>query len=340
LAQAFLAIRAVCLGARGRANCPHPTAMSSADLDLVRAQLALRPTLKQKLVAHRGWHRDHAAAAADRPLENTRQAYLDAAALDVAYAECDVWVTRDEQLVLSHDFNFQAVAEDPSQDLATRPIAELRWEELRRLRLRTDCKPVLLLTVLQDLLPTSTRLAIELKSSSCAPRLAACLAERPELSAAVGFVLSFSLGVLEAFAATLGRVAADTRLVWIVDNPRVPYSEGGLDEGETTFDYSAESLPDFLERTGLTERVRMLGCGLYLQYNLAVTAQALFELRAALRSVSSCGMLGLWSDRSLDPGIDSADALSSLLPALDLANSDLPGAFFGSTGVPQPIQVN
>ncbi|CAK0803561.1 unnamed protein product [Prorocentrum cordatum] len=194
-------------------------------------------------------------------------AYLDAAALDVAYAEsgqrelsgslghpqeCDVWVTRDEQLVLSHDFNFQAVAEDPSQDLATRPIAELRWEELRRLRLRTDCKPVLLLTVLQefDLLPTSTRLAIELKSSSCAPRLAACLAERPELSAAVGFVLSFSLGVLEAFAATLGRVAADTRLVWIVDNPRVPYSEGGLDEGETTFDYSAESLPDFLERIG------------------------------------------------------------------------------------------
>jgi len=313
--------------------------MSSLELDSVRAQLALRPALQQKLVAHRGWHRDHGAAGS-RPVENTRQAYVDAAALGVAYAECDVWVTKDGQLVLSHDFNFRALAEDPSEELATRPIAELRWEELRRLRLVTGCAPVLLLTVLQDLAPTSTRLAIELKSSSCALPLAACLAGRPELWTAVGFVLAFSLNALEIVSSTLEGAGSDTRLVWIVDNPRVPYDEGALDEGETTFDYSAESLPDFLERTGLTERVRMLGCGLYLQYNLAVTAQALFELRAALRSVSSCGMLGLWSDRSLDPGIDSADALSSLLPALDLANSDLPGAFFGSTGVPQPIQVN
>lgn len=314
-------------------------AMSS--LDAVRAELALRPALQQKLVAHRGWHRDHGASSG-RPLENTRQAYLDAAALDVAYAECDVWATRDGQLVLSHDFNFQAVAEDPGEDLATRPIADLRWEELKRLRLAAGCAPVLLLTVLQDLMSarTRTRLAIELKSSSCALPLAACLAERPELSAAVGFVLSFSLDALEIVACTLGGAAADTRLVWIVDNPRVPYGEGGLDEGETTFDYSAESLPAFLERTGLTERVRNLGCGLYLQYNPAVTAQALFELRAALRGLSGAGgLLGLWSDRSLDPGMDSAEALSSLLPALDLANSDLPGAFFGGAGVPQAIEV-
>lgn len=311
-----------------------------SSLDAVRAQLALRPGLQQKLVAHRGWH-EKPGDASSRPLQNTRQAYVDAAALDVAYAECDVWSTRDGQLVLSHDFNLQAVAADPSEELATRPIADFSWEELGQLRLATGCAPVLLLTVLEDLLPTRTRLAIELKSSSAALPLAACLAERPELSAAVGFVLSFSLDALEIVAATLGRAAADTRLVWIVDNPRVPYGEGGLDEGETTFDYAAESLPAFLERTGLTERVRSLGCGLYVQYNPAVTAQALFEIRAALRGLSGAGgLLGLWSDRSSDPGMDSAEALSSLLPALDVANSDLPRAFFGGACAPQAVEAN
>ena len=84
--------------------------------------------LVPKLVLHRGWHQ--LTSAQDRPLENTRQAYLDSIKLNAAYGECDVWDTKDGQMVLCHDSNFKSMASDPSASLASSPIKDLTWGEL------------------------------------------------------------------------------------------------------------------------------------------------------------------------------------------------------------------
>merc|ERR550525_740947 len=145
--------------------------------------------------------------------------------------------------------------------------------------------------------------------------------------------MSFSLDSLEQFALQLGDVVEGIRLMWLVDNPRVPYDADLLCEGETTFDYASEALPVFLERQGLTDRVRRLSCGLYMQYNPSLTPGCLRAVHDALRSLCErSGFLGLWSDRSLDPSMDSLEGLSVWLPEVDFLNSDLPESFFESSG--------
>ena len=68
--------------------------------------------LSKKIVSHRGWHRiNHSDKT--KPMENTRNAYLEAAALLIPYAECDVWMTKDGHLVLSHNKCMSNVAADP-----------------------------------------------------------------------------------------------------------------------------------------------------------------------------------------------------------------------------------
>lgn len=295
----------------------------------MQQELQRRPELQRRLVLHRGWHRLEQESTHDRPLENTRKAFQDAAALGTAYAECDVWSTQDGQMVLSHDFCLRAMAEDPETDMAKKPICNMPWEAVSQVPLADGSTPVLLKTVLQDLLATNTRLVIELKTSLCAQPLGDFLKENGELVVAVGFVVSFSLQTLEMVHDAMSKSERSVSLVWLVDNPRVPYDPEVCNEGETTFDPSAESLSTFLDRNDLSERVQKLGCGLSVQYNPSLTVSSLQTLRQQLTDLCGKGSrLGLWGDRSLDPQADSITHLAELLPLLDCVNSDLPDGFF------------
>lgn len=268
-------------------------------------------------------------------MENTRRAYTSAAKLRVAYAECDVWATRDGHMVLCHDSSFASMAADPAEPRASSPISSLSWDEVRDVELKDGSRPVLLSTVLQDVAGSSTKLVVELKSSDPAAPLAEFLAEHPELLASVGFVLSFSLSALEVFTAALSLVfeAARPMVVWLTDNPSAPYGDD-VNEGETTFDYTSESLGAFLARNALIERVKRLQCGLYLQYNPLLDSEQLRAVRSELTAM--CGdvgaitqsFLGIWSDASLDPAFDTVTNISQLLPLVDAVNTDLPDSFW------------
>jgi len=295
----------------------------------LKDELQRRPELQRRLVLHRGWHRLEQESTQGRPLENTRKAFQDATFMGTAYAECDVWVTQDGEMVLSHDFCLRAMAKYPEADMAKKPICDMPWDVVMQVPLADDSTPVLLETVLHDLLPTSTRLVIEMKTSLCAQPLGDFLTRSCELVEAVGFLLSFSLETLEIVHAAMSNTAICLPLVWLVDNPRVPYDPEDYCEGETTFDPCAESLSTFLDRNGLSERVRKLGCGLSVQYNPSLTVASLQALRQQMTNLCSEGsLLHLWSDRDLDPEADCVMHLTELLPVLDCANSDLPDGFF------------
>jgi len=286
--------------------------------------------LRKKLVLHRGYHSIDASYN-NRPLENTRQAYVDSARTGARFAECDVWTTKDGVFVLSHNFNFASAAVRPHERLARLPIVELEWSELSELELQDGSTPVKLDTVLEDLLGTETRLVIELKISAPAAQLAAHLAERADLARAVAWVMSFSIVALELFADGGGVQP----IAWLLDNPSVPFTSWA--EGETRFDCVAEDLGDFLVRIGVKERIQELQCGLYLQYNASTTPAHLRKVRADMIDLSAEGspsFLGLWSHVGCDPSFDNVDVLTSWLDVVDVINTDLPHNFWLHATIP------
>lgn len=280
---------------------------------------------------HRGWHRlDNSDTS--RPLENTRKAYIDSSTLGAGYAECDVWSTKDGEMMLSHDKNLVAMAQNEDDPLATALISDLTWKQIEAFPLKDGSTPVRLDTVLEDLSGTGTRLVIELKSSSPAKPLATFLAARRDLVPAVGFVMSFSLASVEQFVAS--NPPKEVRVLWLVDNPSIPYDEEVKNEGEQTFDYTAETLTAFLSRLKLTKRMQQLQCGLYMQYNPGLTPSHLENIRMELQNLYGTGapkpFIGIWSDVGLDPDMDSAAGFSKWLPVVDALNTDMPDSFWSS----------
>lgn len=286
--------------------------------------------LRGKVVLHRGWHRLQKCDTS-RPLENTRQAYLDAARLGVAYAECDVWATKDGVVVLSHDFNFKWGAPCDQNESAVLPISDLTWENLFDLELLDGSKPVKLETVLEDLRESSTRLVIEIKTPSLAASLGAFMVERRDLLSSVAWVMSFSFSALEQFCQGGGQQAGVSTM-WLLDN--ADYLD--KHEGETTFDYSNEDLSQLLLRHELVERIQGLQCGLYIQYRASLRLEVFSQIRKDLMdtlqgkpdSKVPSPLLGLWTDIDLDAEFDKADTLMKWGLYADAVNTDLPSHFW------------
>ena len=46
-------------------------------------------------------------------------------------AECDVWSTKDGVIVLSHDRDLKLMAADQNSHVATTPIREQTWDEIK-----------------------------------------------------------------------------------------------------------------------------------------------------------------------------------------------------------------
>jgi glycerophosphoryl diester phosphodiesterase len=296
--------------------------------------------LLDKLVLHRGWHSVDTECRR-RPLENTRQAYLDAVKSGAPWAECDVYPTKDGILVLCHDPSFAAVAADPHESLAMSLIAELDWSELSQLRLKDGSTPVKLEDVLKDLFETEMQLVVELKTSDAALVLGRLLSSRHDLVASIAWVMSFSFAALECFVENGGR-EADCRIMWLTDNPREAYSE--ICEGETTFDCTSETLASLLDRLSITERFRQSAPGLYIQYNPRMSPSHLSKLRCEAAEIyasnqqnfrhgnssSDMPLIGLWSDALLDKSFDRAEELARWVEVVDMINTDFPTEFFPS----------
>jgi len=293
-------------------------------------RLKSNSVLQNKLVLHRGWHCLENTYV-NRPLENTRQAYVDSVKAGARFAECDVWVTKDGILVLNHNSSFAAVAAEPDDRLATLPISSLDWDELCGLELQDGSTPVKLDTVLEDLLGTELRLVIELKTSSAASRLGAHLASCPDLVCGVAWVMSFSLATLELFVEDGGRQAG-CHSVWLLGNPREAYEQEELDEGEIAWNYASESLTAFLDRVGAKKCFQHLQCGLYLQYHpCAMPAhiqRARAEMNLLVPDAAQQPFIGLWSDARLDASFDRVEAVTPWLDVFDVINTDLPREFW------------
>lgn len=137
-----------------------------------------------------------------RPIENTRQAYVEAAKLGVGFVECDVHLTLDGKVVLSHDYTISGSKTMSGRE--TPQIKDMLWEDLEKVQLKCGSYPVLLNTVLADLVKAraqgaKSKLALEIKTERASKAIAELFTSQPELYGALGFVMSFSFPALETF---------------------------------------------------------------------------------------------------------------------------------------------
>ena len=98
-------------------------------------------------------------------------------------------------------------------------------------------------------------LYVELKSQEAAAQLAQTLKQKPQLLLEHNLIfISFSLTSLKIMRQCLqhaASVAVPLRLLWLVDNPRIPYPPESLDDGELQFDICSQSFEEFLDSHNL-----------------------------------------------------------------------------------------
>ena len=132
-------------------------------------------------------------------------------------------------------------------------LADMLWADVSALKLPDGSSPPLLREVVESIASPSMALYVELKSQKAAALLAQTLRNSPQLLLLMHFVfISFSLDSLRILRQSL-QPAAPLRLLWLVDNPRIPYPPESLDEGELRFDICRCSFEQFLDENGLRQ---------------------------------------------------------------------------------------
>jgi len=168
------------------------------------------------LVAHRGFHSTKDRSDR-RPIENSLEAYETAWTSGIRLCECDVAVTADDKLVLSHDTNYSRLAlKVPGSSSIDRPVGELTLAQLMATPLKSGSRPPLLVDVLRSAhqIGNGAQLVIEIKPGNTAASAALCrvFAAHPELLPQVAVVMSFDLFIMHEFQAALESLQRGNRL--------------------------------------------------------------------------------------------------------------------------------
>mmetsp|Transcript_9880 Transcript_9880/g.22494 ORF Transcript_9880/g.22494 Transcript_9880/m.22494 type:complete len:536 (-) Transcript_9880:230-1837(-) len=180
-------------------------------------------TVISSLVAHRGFHcpRDNSGK---RPLENSLSAFESAWASGLHLCECDVALTKDEQIVLAHDEDFARLALDPNSQSSNKKVSDLTMREIISLTFKSGSRPPLLVDVLRsaDAIGESSQLVIEIKpgNQEVAEALIRLFRIYPELIERVAVVMSFDLYTMHRMKALLDGLAAEFKRAGAPKLPR------------------------------------------------------------------------------------------------------------------------
>eukprot|EP00049_Salpingoeca_infusionum_P002364 m.56034 g.56034 ORF g.56034 m.56034 type:complete len:313 (+) comp11536_c0_seq1:179-1117(+) len=296
--------------------------MTTATIDRNRWQ--------ERITLHRGWHR-MSASDVSRPLENTRQAFLQATQLGAAFAECDVWVTSDNYLVLCHNSTLASMAEDDTNPLASTPIIELTWDQVQTITLKDGSTPALLSTVLRDMIGARTKMAVELKCPHSGATLALLLEEEPELIASVGFVMSFAQDNVISFRGCVQHhaVLGNIPTLWLTRSPSPPDYVDTNVEGETCFELLDLNVTTFLQQQPFYETIMSVGFhGMYIQYMPGLTRAHILAMKQELSTLLQLPLaqvfVGVWSSARRNPEFDTPESLMYYTAAANGVNTDCP----------------
>lgn len=285
------------------------------DLDLLKEHLLLEHSLfTNKLVAHRGFH--YNTDNTRRPLENSVRACEQAWVAQVRYCECDVRLTKDGVLVLSHDPDMQRLANDNSK------IEESTFAQLSAITLIDGST----ISSLAEVLAVASRfgdyamLLIELKgkNTQVASALATFLEKESEtIGKHIRVVMSFSLNLMDAFAQNIDRQKHKTISLMLLT---VSASRLNKDEGTVALDfYSHQNTRTIVKNHSLD--------GIYVEFENS------FFLGYDLAYLSRDMLVGVWFEANPSDLTTTTDQRASTIRKLvdkgvHFINTDFPDNFF------------
>jgi len=254
------------------------------------------------LVAHRGFH--YSNDDMKRPLENTLSAYEHAWAGGVHFCECDVMMTKDGEVVLSHDDNLKRLALKPDQ--AAKNVRDLSFfKDLEYFPLKDGSRVPRLSEVLAAAKRTgsNSKLIVEIKGTSleCATKVVeTALSEQGIHMAAV---ISFSLESVREFARLNPR---KKRILSLLITVRVDKHDGNVVLDLNNFSVLEQTLKD----SALD--------GLVVEYDSTFLTDARF---AALCKRYAVGVWGVTKDAK-------TTVLQLIAKGAKFVDSDLDDEFF------------
>jgi glycerophosphoryl diester phosphodiesterase len=180
---------------RGRISNPSSFLLT---LDKLKEEMSKDERITEVLVAHRGLH--YATDDTIRPLENTLPAYERVWAAGAHFAECDVFMTKDGELVLSHDPSLKRLALHPGS--VTKDVEDSTFAEVELLALKDGSRAPRLTEVLTAAkrVDKNAKLIIEIKSENLNAARKLATVAMTELGERIAVVMSYSKTVIEEFA--------------------------------------------------------------------------------------------------------------------------------------------
>jgi Glycerophosphoryl diester phosphodiesterase family len=130
----------------------------------------------------------------------------------VHLCECDIALTKDEKLILSHDEDFYRLALNKNAPASTKKIHELTFKELLSLPLTSAARPPLLIDILRSAcaIGDNAQLAIEIKPGNevAVTALTRMLAAYPEFMPCIACIMSFDAYTMHQLRRELWSIAA------------------------------------------------------------------------------------------------------------------------------------
>lgn len=284
----------------------------------------MNSSLREGLVAHRGYHCPRFVGA--RPMEGTLPAYASAWTAGMKFCECDVRLTVDKQLVLSHDSNLEKVAVDSKLGTAAK-ISECTFDELKEVPLRDGHQLALLKDALSMGRAMGGRMIIEIKPGrGVGEAVAELFHGAPALMESCEVVMSFELAPLEAFleewklSRTL-RAAQASQPFSMMLTVAEPSGDPEYTDIEQVLDLGHGDWQQAVSKW------RSLGLdGVYAEWTADLAEAHAGELQ---RLVQLCRAVGVWQNYGQPDSEPEAQRLLSL--GAQYVNTDLPSDFSSSS---------
>lgn len=180
------------------------------ELEWLHTMIAgIDPMYIPHLVAHRGFHSPLDRSYV-RPLENSLTAYEAAWTNGINLCECDIALTKDERIILSHDENFARLAMDPTSPLCNKTVRDLTFKELLNCPIKSGARPPLLFDVLRSAaaIGGDAKMVVEIKAGNldAGTSLARIFVRHPQLMEHVAIVMSFDAFIMHNFRREMAAV--------------------------------------------------------------------------------------------------------------------------------------
>uniref|UniRef100_A0A7S1BC57 GP-PDE domain-containing protein n=1 Tax=Corethron hystrix TaxID=216773 RepID=A0A7S1BC57_9STRA len=310
------------------------------------------------VVAHRGFH-DIDDDSFIRPLENTLTAMEYAWVAGVSLCECDVGLTKDEQIILAHDIDFSRLSLDNYDNMSTKAVSELTLSDIIALPLKSGARPPLLVDVLRSAkaIGKHAKLVIEIKpgNSEIVEPLLHLFTRHKNLLEHVAVVMSFDLYIMKRLSESLAVLSIGTFLprgsissfynpfgrqsTLVLPQSSMKKSNDGIFKMPSLF-LITESNPSrphqgmFADMTCSESREKVENAlddssldGVYIQYQEEMITK--FEAGSSLKDMSLTYKIGVWGLRT-DPDNFSTNKKLVANAGISYVNTDFPRSFFDS----------